>query len=72
MRKIFVQTKLQIKAEIKISWDFLNNFRKLDYGCITAFNKIRRAEQRALFIMKDCELTEVGSEGRQEGVVELK
>ena len=42
-------------------WRYLNDKCKLDYGCTMSFNGIKKANKRA-FMMKNCELTELGAE----------
>src|SRR5256885_1157724 len=61
---------LYIKCKVKIDWNFLNNLRKLDYGCAMTFDEIKKASKRA-FQMKNCELTEIGTEGCKKGVIEF-
>jgi hypothetical protein len=54
-----------------VDWNYLNELNKLDYGCTMTFNEIKKADKRA-FIMKNCELKEIGAEGCEKGVVEFK
>jgi hypothetical protein len=52
-------------------WSTLNKTCRLDYGCTMAFDEIKMAENRA-FIMKDCELIEIGAEGYKKGQLEFE
>src|SRR6185437_1836726 len=54
-----------------IDWNYLNNSCKLDYGRTMTFDGINNATKRA-FQMKNCELTEIGTEGFKKEVVEFK
>ncbi|GBC04274.1 hypothetical protein RclHR1_00560001 [Rhizophagus clarus] len=54
-----------------IDWKFLNEENKLDYGCSMTFDEIKKANKRA-FIMKNCELKEIGAVGCEKGVVEFE
>ncbi|GBC04059.1 hypothetical protein RclHR1_00550004 [Rhizophagus clarus] len=48
--------------KINSYWKILNDNFKLDYGCTASYDGIMKANKRA-FIMKDCELTNIGVEG---------
>ncbi|RIA81543.1 hypothetical protein C1645_836840 [Glomus cerebriforme] len=62
---------LYLKQCSKPDWKCLNELRKLDYGCTMTFDGIKKAENRA-FVMKNCELIEIGAEGYDKGIVEFK
>ncbi|EXX72625.1 hypothetical protein RirG_067520 [Rhizophagus irregularis DAOM 197198w] len=61
---------LYLKFCSKPNWKFLNNLRKLEFGCTMTFNGIKKAEKRAS-IMKNCELAEFDAGGCLNGEVEF-
>ncbi|RGB40262.1 hypothetical protein C1646_688135 [Rhizophagus diaphanus] len=54
-----------------VDWNHFNKKNKLDHGCTMASGEIMKADKRA-FIMKNCELKEIGAEGFEKGVVEFE
>src|SRR6266542_3505317 len=73
LSEIIGNNLLYIKCKIQtdVDWNFLNEERKLDYGCTMALDEIKKADKRA-FVMENCELKEIGAEGCENGVVEFK
>jgi hypothetical protein len=55
----------------KPDWKYLNGLRKLDYGYTMTFDGILKADKRA-FVMKNCELIEIGAEGYKKREIEFK
>ncbi|CAB5373516.1 unnamed protein product [Rhizophagus irregularis] len=53
---------LYLMKNSSLSWNVLNEKCKLDYGRTMSIKGIERANKRA-FIMKNCELIEIGAEG---------
>ncbi|RIA91146.1 kinase-like domain-containing protein [Glomus cerebriforme] len=58
---------LYLVNSIESNWRFLIDKLKLEYGRIITPDGIRVANKKA-FIIKDCEMTEIGSEGFQNGL----
>src|SRR3954451_16363487 len=70
LEEINEENILHLMRNSNADWEVLNKVRKLDYGCSMTFNGIKKAKKRA-FIMKNCELIEIGAEGCRKGVVEI-
>lgn len=62
---------IYLKKCSKFNWSYLNEKRKLDYGCTITSKGIKKANRRA-YQMKNCELTEIGAEGCRKEDVKFK